>query len=129
MTINAIDIGFVSATNDLVAFYTEVFALEVLEPRVFPFATVHRLAFGPVTLKVMVPTDAPAAAVTGAQFWDHTGIRYVTIWVDDLDTIARRWQAHGGTIAMAPTEIRPGVRTALMIDLDGNTAEVMEQRS
>ena len=36
MTINAIDIGFVSATNDLVAFYTEVFNLEVLEPRVFP---------------------------------------------------------------------------------------------
>ena len=129
MTINAIDIGFVSATNDLVAFYTEVFALEVLEPRVFPFATVHRLAFGPVTLKVMVPTDAPDTAVTGAQFWDHTGIRYVTIWVDDLVTIAQRWQAHGGTIAMAPTEIRPGVRTALMIDLDGNTAEVMEQRS
>ena len=129
MTINAIDIGFVSATNDLVAFYTEVFALEVLEPRVFPFATVHRLAFGPVTLKVMVPTDAPDTAVTGAQFWDHTGIRYVTIWVDDLETIAQRWQAHGGTIAMAPTEIRPGVRTALMIDLDGNTAEVMEQSS
>ena len=128
MTIDAVDLGLVSATDELVRFYTDVFALETLEPRAFPFATVHRLAFGPVTLKIMVPSTPPAAAPHDAQFWDRAGIRYITLWVDDLDAVTVAWRDHGGTVSMPPTEIRPGVRTALLLDLDGNTAEVMEQR-
>ena len=38
MTVINVDIGFVSATDALVAFYREVFDLEPLEPRVFPDA-------------------------------------------------------------------------------------------
>lgn len=126
-TLRHVDIGFVSASDALVAFYEEVFGAERLEPRVFPFATVHRLAFGPVTLKVMVPSDAPATPPATTQFWDVGGLRYVTTWVDDLDTVASRWEAAGGAVAMAPTEIRPGVRTALLTDPDGNTVEAMEE--
>jgi predicted enzyme related to lactoylglutathione lyase len=127
-TLQQIDIGFVSASDALVSFYEEVFGTERLEPRVFPFATVHRLAFGPVTLKVMVPSDPPASPPAATQFWDVGGLRYVTTWVDDLDAVAGSWRAAGGTIAMEPTEIRPGVRTALLRDPDGNTVEAMEQR-
>ena len=125
MTVMSVDIGFVSATNALVAFYQDVFGLEVLEPRVFPDGTVHRLALGSGALKVMVPAKAPADSPRTDQFWDRAGLRYVTMWLDDLDSIVERWAARGGTVALGPLTIREGVRTALLVDPDGNTVEAM----
>ena len=126
MTIVGIDIGFVSATDALVAFYRDVFDLEVLEPRVFPDGTVHRLALGDGALKVMVPADDPEALRPTERFWDRAGIRYVTLWLDDLDATVARWTAAGGTVALGPLTIREGVRTALLLDPDGNTVEAMQ---
>ena len=125
MTVMNVDIGFVSATDALVSFYRDVFDLEVLEPRVFPDGTVHRLALGTGALKVMVPAQAPDASSPTEHFWDRAGLRYVTMWLDDLDVIIERWTAHGGTVAFGPIAIREGVRTALLVDPDGNTVEAM----
>ena len=125
MTVLNVDIGFVSATDALVAFYREVFDLEPLEPRVFPDGTVHRLALGSGALKVMVPAQPPGDSPRTDRFWDRAGIRYVTMWLDDLDAIVERWTARGGTVALGPLTIREGVRTALLIDPDGNTVEAM----
>jgi predicted enzyme related to lactoylglutathione lyase len=125
MTVLSVDIGLVSATDALVAFYRDVFDLEPLEPRVFPDGTVHRLALGSGALKVMVPAQTPAESPRTGRFWDRAGMRYVTMWLDDLDTVVERWTAAGGTIALGPITIRPGVRTALLVDPDGNTVEAM----
>ena len=73
----------------------------------------------------MVPTAPPEAPEPTDRFWDRTGLRYLTLWVDDLDPLAERWAAAGGIVAMPPTELRPGVRTALLVDPDGNTVEAM----
>ena len=125
MTVLSVDIGLVSATDALVAFYRDVFDLEPLEPRVFPDGTVHRLALGGGALKVMVPAQTPAESPRTERFWDRAGMRYVTMWLDDLDTVVERWTAAGGTVALGPLTIRPGVRTALLVDPDGNTVEAM----
>ena len=125
MTIVSVDIGLVSATDAIVGFYREVFALETLEPRVFPDGTVHRLALNGGALKVMVPTTTPTDSPRTDRFWDRTGLRYITIWLDDLDAIVERWTAQGGTVALGPITIRAGVRTALLVDPDGNTVEAM----
>jgi predicted enzyme related to lactoylglutathione lyase len=69
----------------------------------------------------------PQAPVLDADFLDRAGLRYLTLWIEDLDRVVERWRAGGGTVKMAATEIRPGVRTALLIDLDGNTVEAMEE--
>ncbi|MFA5882716.1 MAG: VOC family protein [Acidimicrobiia bacterium] len=127
MKIEQMDVGLVSATGALADFYADVLGLARLEPRQFPFATVHRLACGPVTLKVMVPADPPETPATPDRFWDRVGFRYLTLWVDDLGSLADRWSAGGGTVAMAPTEIRPGVESALLVDPDGNVVEAMRQ--
>jgi predicted enzyme related to lactoylglutathione lyase len=127
MTVRSVDIGFVSATAALVAFYQDVLGLETLEPRVFPDGTVHRLALATGALKVMVPAQAPDESPRTANFWDRAGLRYVTMWLDDLDTIVERWTAHGGTVAFGPLTIREGVRTALLVDPDGNTVEAMHE--
>ena len=125
MTVMSVDIGFVSATDALVSFYQDVLGLEVLEPRVFPDGTVHRLALGTGALKVMVPAQSPDVSPRTANFWDRAGLRYVTLWLDDLDVIVDRWTSRGGTVAFGPITIREGVRTALLLDPDGNTVEAM----
>jgi hypothetical protein len=127
MSIESVDVGLVSASDALVEFYLSALGLERAEPRVFPFATVHRLVCGPVILKVMVPADAPAATAPVEPFWAAAGLRYLTLWVDDLAATAERWVGAGGTITMAPTEIRPGVHTAMLADPDGNVVEMMQQ--
>jgi predicted enzyme related to lactoylglutathione lyase len=125
MTVINVDIGFVSATDALVSFYQDVFDLEVLEPRVFPDGTVHRLALGSGALKVMVPAQTPDVSPRTEHFWDRAGLRYVTMWLDDLDGIIDRWTRRGGTVAFGPITIREGVSTALLVDPDGNTVEAM----
>jgi catechol 2,3-dioxygenase-like lactoylglutathione lyase family enzyme len=127
MAIMGIDIGFVSATDELVSFYRDVFGLEPLEPRVFPDGTVHRLALAGGALKFMVPADVPERPPVADRFWDLAGLRYVTMWLDDLDVIVERWTMRGGTVALGPLTIRPGVRTALLRDPDGNTVEAMQE--
>lgn len=127
MSIAAVDVGLVSATEALVDFYVAAIDAARLEPRVFPFATVHRLACGPVTLKVMVPADAPAPSPPTDPFWAAAGIRYLTLWVDDIHGTVARWTAAGGTVSLAPAELRPGVHTALVADPDGNVVELMHQ--
>jgi catechol 2,3-dioxygenase-like lactoylglutathione lyase family enzyme len=126
MAIHNVDVGLVSRSDALVGFYVDVLGAERLEPRQFPFATVHRLACGPVTLKVMIPADPPADDPRGGSFWDRSGIRYVTLWVDDLDDLVARWTGAGGTVTTAPMELRPGVRVALLADPDANAVEVMQ---
>lgn len=126
MKIAAVDVGLVSASAALVDFYEKALSLERLEPRTFPFATVHRLSCGPVTLKVLVPTDAPEPASAPAPFWTRSGHRYLTLWVDDLGALATSWEANGGTVTMAPTQVRPGVHSALLADPDGNVVEAMQ---
>ena len=126
MTIVGVDIGFVSASEALVSFYRDVFDLEPLEPRVFPDGTVHRLALGAGALKIMVPADEPERPSPTTRFWDRAGIRYVTMWLDDLDKIIDRWTSCGGTVSFGPLTIREGVRTALLVDPDGNTVEAMQ---
>jgi glyoxylase I family protein len=132
MEIRDIDIGIVSPTGDLVEFYRAVFELEAAGERAFPFATVHRLALGPITLKIMVPTVTPESMAPTAQMWDRAGLRYFTVWVgepNELADLTERWALHGGTVALAPTEIRPGVTTAMLIDPVGNTVEAMYEQS
>jgi hypothetical protein len=126
MKIAAVDVGLVSAGDALVEFYERALGLERLEPRTFPFATVHRLACGPVTLKIMVPIDEPESPSPATPFWARSGLRYLTLWVDDLTATAASWTAAGGSLTMPPTEIRPGVRSALLVDPEGGVVEAMQ---
>lgn len=129
MRIDAVDVGLVSGSDAIVGFYERALGLVPLEPRVFPFATVHRLQCGPVVLKVMVPSEAPEPGSASSPFWARAGLRYLTLWVDDVDGLATRWSAAGGEVTTPPMELRPGVRSALLADPDGNVVEAMEGAS
>ena len=129
MPVQRTEIGLVSADDVIVDFYREVFGLTALEPRRLPNGTVHRLGLDEAILKIMVPNDAPRPTSPADNFWSETGIRYFALWVDDLDNVHSRATARQAEVTLPPFELRPGVRTMVVRDPDGNSIEVMEQSS
>jgi lactoylglutathione lyase len=125
MAVQSFDLGFVSTTDALVHFYATVLELEEIEPREFPMGVVRRLACGGGVLKVMIPAETPAPP-PDAGFLERSGLRYATLWIDDVDAVAARWQANGGAIVMGPAELLSGTYGALATDPDGNTVELMQ---
>src|SRR5689334_9745670 len=125
MAVQSFDLGFVSTTDALVHFYATVLELEEIEPREFPMGVVRRLACGGGVLKVMIPAETPAP-LPAAGFLERSGLRYATVWVDDVDGVASRWRANGGAIVMGPAELLSGTYGALATDPDGNTVELMQ---
>jgi predicted enzyme related to lactoylglutathione lyase len=91
--------------------------------------TLHRLQLpGDAVLKVMVPNDAPAATGASGPFFAVAGIRYLTLWVDDLDGVVERAIARNARVQHGPTELASGVRIAVLQDPDGNAIEVVEKK-
>jgi predicted enzyme related to lactoylglutathione lyase len=125
MAVQSFDIGFVSTTDALVGFYATVLELEEIEPREFPMGVVRRLACGSGVLKVMIPASAPEP-LPAVGFLERSGLRYTTVWVDDVDGVAARWTANGGALLMGPAELLSGTYGALATDPDGNTVEIMQ---
>jgi len=123
----ALDVGLVTADAEpLLAFYAGVVGFDRLEPIELPgIGTIHKLACGESVLRVMVPVERPAPD-TSASFSATAGIRYLTLEVDDLDAAAAAVEALGGSITLAPFELRPGRRVSQVADPDGNMIELGE---
>ena len=129
MTLRSLEVGYVSADDGLVEFYATVLELTALEPMVFPVGTLHRLEIPGGLLKVLVPSESPAAPPDTGAFTDTQGLRYITVRVDDLDGVLARATAHGGTIVLEPMDVGGGSRLAILRDPDGNTFEVSQPAS
>lgn len=119
-----VDVGFVSADRSLADFFALVFDVKELDPVPGPTRTVYRLQFPNTVLKVMVPNDAPSRPEVVQPFYAMSGMRYLTIWVDDVDAVVERARATGATVTMEPVQARPTVRSAVFLDPDGNSIEV-----
>lgn len=121
----ALDVGLVTADAEpLLEFYVGVAGFERLAPLELPnIGTIHKLGCGESVLRVMVPIDAPAADES-TSFSAVAGIRYLTLEVDDIDAAASAVEAFGGSITLAPFELRPGRRVAQVADPDGNMIEL-----
>ena len=131
------EVGFVSRDRRLVDFLTEVFELEELPPIEVTAEIIERLpaarpaiqyrlqAQAGLVLKVTVPEETPRHEVDTEHVLAGTGLRYVTLYVTDLDGVVARAQARGGRIEQSPTALS-GSRLALLEDPDGNLYEVAE---
>jgi catechol 2,3-dioxygenase-like lactoylglutathione lyase family enzyme len=121
----ALDVGLVTANaQPLLDFYAGVAGFKILDPLELPnIGTIHKLACGESILRVMVPVDAPKADES-TSFSSTSGIRYITLEIDDLDAAAAAVEALGGSITLAPFELRPGRRVSQIADPDGNMIEL-----
>jgi catechol 2,3-dioxygenase-like lactoylglutathione lyase family enzyme len=128
----AVDIGFVirdsKATLD---FYCGVLGLEHVMDMELPAsplgkAVMHRVQCGATTLKFQKRDNAPEASNPPGGPGGAVGLRYLTIWVTNLDTILSECRVAGHAVVLEPMVIRPGVRIAFVADPDGNWVELLE---
>jgi catechol 2,3-dioxygenase-like lactoylglutathione lyase family enzyme len=78
-------------------------------------------------LELAKGTPMPSESAPPGSFAEATGIRWITIDVDDLDAVVSR--CAGCTWQLPVTELRPGLRIAIVEDPDGNAIEIVQRRN
>jgi predicted enzyme related to lactoylglutathione lyase len=126
VTLDRFEVGIVSGDASVVDFLATVFELERQTPSETPAGMLYKLASPGAVIKVMVPNDPPKSS-GGEPFLAVKGIRYVSMYVDDLDGVLERCRARGGAVLLEPFEFEPGSRIAIISDPDGNSIEVVGQ--
>ncbi len=80
-------------------------------------------------LKLLEPAEedhGPSGSSPPGPYHDATGVRWVTMDVDDLDEAVRR--CGDAPVQLPVVEFRSGVRVAIVEDPDGNAIELVERR-
>jgi predicted enzyme related to lactoylglutathione lyase len=85
----------------------------------------HQLACGDSVIKVVVVESLPAKAATGG-VRGANGNRYWTMSVSNLADMLKQCADAGYKIAVKETDIRPGVKIAMVEDPDGNWVELLQ---
>ena len=91
------------------------------------YGRVRRYGVGESTLRLFVPLAPPASEGSRDGFASQTGIRYLTLYVTNLEAVVADVAAAGFKVATAPRDLRPGIRVAQVEDADGNAVELMEE--
>ena len=123
---DSVDLGIVvSDITKSLDFYQGVLGLNKSEELSTQFGTLHRLHFGTSDIKLIDPKQVPAAGTIGLE--KQIGLRYISFRVQDISALCVELQAKGVEFSMAETEVRPGVRMAMVNDPDGNTVEFIQR--
>lgn len=124
-----LQVGIVPVDLDAsLAFYRDVLGLPYEGTRPVPERrTLHLFAAGDAVVKLLQTPDPPKHRAPGGTFADATGIRWITLDVEDLDAIVQRCTGAGVSLQLPPTALRPGLRVAIAEDPDGNAIELVER--
>lgn len=125
MGLERFEIGIVGASSSLVDFYANVFELNRISSEEYPIGTLHRLQSPGAVIKVMVPNEPPADS-NGRGFLAVKGLRYLTMFVTDLNGVLVRCVARNGRVLSEPMDFEAGFRLAVIADPDGNAIEVVQ---
>lgn len=123
---DALDLGvFVSDIKASLDFYQDTLGLELEDKNDLPLGTMYRLKCGNSDFKLIDPQKVPPAGASGMPA--QLGFRYVTFSVTNLSEICGTLKDKGAKFTIEETELRPGVRIAMVKDPDGNTVEFVER--
>lgn len=127
LTKRAIDLGVVTTNGEaMLKFYRDTIGLGYLREMKMPGGgTMHQLGCGDSVIKLVVVESLPAKAAPGG-VRGANGNRYWTISVSNLADVVAASAAAGYKIALKETEIRPGVKIAMIEDPDGNWVELLQ---
>ena len=128
LTKDSIDLGIVTRNPEqMLAFYRDTLGFDHQGEMPMPGGgSMQRLMCGTSLIKIVTPgnladADAIPGGIAGA-----TGYRYWTISVSNLDALTEACAAAGSRVPVRPTEIRPGIRIAIVEDPDGNWVEFLQ---
>jgi catechol 2,3-dioxygenase-like lactoylglutathione lyase family enzyme len=127
----SLDAGIVTRDIDAASrFYGGVLGLPLAGEIAIPgVGTIRRYAVGDSTLRLYRPEQLPAQADAGGDFAACTGIRYLTLYVANIEEVLSAVDAAGFRVSVPLRDLRPGVRVAQVLDADGNAVELMHQAS
>ncbi|MBH0119541.1 VOC family protein [Rhodococcus sp. CX] len=125
-----IDIGLVTVNQDaMVNFYGNVLGFPALPDVPMDGFLVKRFQVGDCVLKIVEFESEPGGRAVPGGLGDSTGLRYWTVSVNNLDALLAAVEDSGQKVVEGPTEVRPGVRIALVGDPDGNLVEFVDRPS
>jgi catechol 2,3-dioxygenase-like lactoylglutathione lyase family enzyme len=114
------------------SFYRDVLRLTARTPQpVMAGRVLHPFDVDGAVIKLIElgPDDGkPAVRAGAAPFLSATGLRWLTLDVDDLDAVVARADAARALWQLRPQELRPGLRVAIVEDPDGNAVELVEKK-
>ena len=87
--------------------------------------TIHRLQSGIKIVKLLLLDRPPQHPPREIPFTATTGLRYFTLWVDDLAGIVDACPRYGCRVLVPPRALNDGLSVAMITDPDGNTIEMM----
>ena len=124
-----LDVGIVTNNGDaMLEFYRDVIGLEYETTMKFEdlgITRMDRLRCNDSVLKlVTTASDVPRGVGGGLE--GCTGLRYVTITVDDIAAAVADCEAAGAPVPWPAQEGRPGVWIAMVEDPDGNWVEFIQ---
>ena len=124
-----LDVGIVTNNGDaMLEFYRDVVGLTfeaTMRLEALGIARMDRLQCNDSVLKLVTPI-ADVGAGPGGGIDGATGLRYLTITVDDVRAAVADCEDAGAPVAWPPVESRPGVTVAMVEDPDGNWVEFLE---
>lgn len=125
LTSESIDLGIVvGSLNASIAFYRDLLGFADEGETPMPGGgRMRRLRCGSSLVKLVAPGQEPPAKAAPGGPAGATGYRYFTISASNLEEICDACRAGGRTVVVPPTQLRPGVRIAMVEDPDGNWVE------
>jgi len=124
---DSLDLGIlVSDIKASLNFYQNILGLEFVGITPVWFGTMHRLRFGTSDFKLVDPKTVPPKGVIGLE--KQLGFRYVTFVIKNLTELCAELKGKGIEFSLPETEVRPGIRVAMVKDPDGNIVEFVERR-
>jgi len=124
---DSLDLGIlVSDIKASLNFYQNILGLEFVGITPVWFGTMHRLRFGTSDFKLVDPKTVPPKGVIGLE--KQVGFRYVTFVIKNLTELCAELKGKGIEFSLPETEVRPGIRVAMVKDPDGNIVEFVERR-
>lgn len=115
---------------EMLDFYQRVLGFEQEGEIPFPgTGVVHRLRRGVSTLRLLALEQPPEQSPVKGEFTATIGIRYLALWVVELEVVVTSCRRWGLSVPVVPRELRPGIQVAMVMDPDGNTLELMAEAS
>ena len=123
---DSLDLGvIISDIKASLNFYQNILGLEFVGITPVWFGTMHRLRFGNSDFKLIEPSSVPPLGIIGLE--NQLGFRYVTFVIENLSQLCSDLKNIGVEFVVPETEMRPGVRIAMVKDPDGNIVEFVER--